>query len=327
LRPERTKRIAGSSCPEVLIVSNELDVSIDWVVRELRDRSVQYLRLNTERLSEYAVVIDPIYGRWTMSRDGISNDLSQVRHVWYRRPEPPDLAAQHLTSGEISMAREQWGAIVNGLRSLPRARWMNLPERNMVAESKILQLHLATSLGFKVPKTIITNSRDDALRLMDDQGSRVVVKALQTPLLPSDDGSSFVFTERLERSSLLAAAVVEPVPFIIQQEIDPKEDVRVTVIDRTAVAAAPVHQASEVDWRAARPPPAFRPYDASDEVLKRSIVIVRELGLRFGALDFARTHDGEYFFLEINPNGEWGWLNKPDGLPIATLIADALTRP
>lgn len=327
LKPERIKKIAGSSCPDVLIVSNELDVSVDWVVRELRNRSVSYFRLNTERLPEFAIVIEPSREVWAMSRGETSYDLSHVRHVWYRRPDPPRLATLHLTTGELTMAREQWGAVVSGLRSLPMARWMNLPERNAAAESKILQLRLATSLGFKVPKTVITNSRDNALRLMDDEVDQVVIKALQAPLLPSKDGSSFVFTERLERSSLSEAAAVEPVPFIVQQEIDPKEDVRVTVVERKAVAAAPVDQTSEVDWRVARPLPAFRPHEAPDEILERCIEMVHELGLRFGALDFARTNDGEYFFLEINPNGEWGWLNKTDGLPIATLITDALTRP
>ena len=325
MKPERIKRIAGSAYPDVLIVSNELDVSVDWVVRELRDRSISYFRLNTERLPEFAIVIEPSREVWAMSRGATSYDLSQVRHVWYRRPDLPKSDTLHLNNGELTMAREQWGAIVSGLRSLPEARWMNLPERNAAAESKILQLRLATSLGFKVPRTLITNSREDALRLMDDEGNRVVIKALQAPLLPSKDGSSFVFTERLERSSLLEAAAVEPVPFIVQQEIDPKEDVRVTVVDGKAVAATPVDQTTEIDWRVARPLPAFRPHEASDEILERCVELVRELGLRFGALDLARANDGEYFFLEINPNGEWGWLNKEDELPIATLIADALT--
>lgn len=49
-----------------------------------------------------------------------------------------------------------------------------------------------------------------------------------------------------------------------------------------------------------------------------------ELGLRFGAFDFALTDDGAPVFLECNPNGQWGWLEDATGLPIAAAIADLL---
>ncbi len=54
---------------------------------------------------------------------------------------------------------------------------------------------------------------------------------------------------------------------------------------------------------------------------------MNRLGLRFGALDFLVTPDGEWYFLEINPNGQWAWIEQETGLPISDAIADALLTP
>lgn len=51
------------------------------------------------------------------------------------------------------------------------------------------------------------------------------------------------------------------------------------------------------------------------------------LGLRFGALDFLVTPSGEWYFLEVNPNGQWAWIEQETGLPISSAIADALIAP
>jgi hypothetical protein len=52
--------------------------------------------------------------------------------------------------------------------------------------------------------------------------------------------------------------------------------------------------------------------------------LVRHLGLRFGAIDLVETYSGDYVFLEVNPNGQWLWLEWMTGLPLTAAIADLL---
>ena len=47
-------------------------------------------------------------------------------------------------------------------------------------------------------------------------------------------------------------------------------------------------------------------------------------GLSFGAVDMIRQPNGTYVFLEVNPSGEWGMLEKELGYPIAATIAKSL---
>ena len=49
-----------------------------------------------------------------------------------------------------------------------------------------------------------------------------------------------------------------------------------------------------------------------------------ELGLVFGAVDLIRTPAGEHVFLEVNPVGEFFWLERYAGLPVSDALADIL---
>ena len=55
-----------------------------------------------------------------------------------------------------------------------------------------------------------------------------------------------------------------------------------------------------------------------------AVALVDELNLRFGAIDLIRDVNGEYWFLECNPNGQWAWIENRTGLPISAAIVDEL---
>ncbi|HFS6859502.1 TPA: hypothetical protein ACH1JJ_003587, partial [Klebsiella pneumoniae] len=58
----------------------------------------------------------------------------------------------------------------------------------------------------------------------------------------------------------------------------------------------------------------------------KCIDLVESLNLRFGAIDFICDEDDVFWFLEINPNGQWAWIENQTGLPIASSIVDELMR-
>jgi len=98
-----------------------------------------------------------------------------------------------------------------------------------------------------------------------------------------------------------------------------------------AAAAASLVQAvagrggDELDWRL-HPDRPWSPYTLRGEDRDRCAALVAELGLRYGGIDLAIDASGDPWFLEVNPNGEWGWLAQGDAeLPIVEAIADELT--
>lgn len=62
------------------------------------------------------------------------------------------------------------------------------------------------------------------------------------------------------------------------------------------------------------------PPDTESKLLR----LADEFGLNYGAADFILTPDGRHVFLEINPAGEFFWLEQRPGLPISAALADVL---
>jgi glutathione synthase/RimK-type ligase-like ATP-grasp enzyme len=171
----------------------------------------------------------------------------------------------------------------------------------------------------ETPDTLWTNSRAAAARAL---GHRGVVKSVATAYW-EDDGSYFVFADRMSADELPDQENVSHQPIAIQEEISPKRDVRITVVGDRVFAAELPRPSETLDWRR-EDPQQWREHVLPARVAEQAKALISRFGLRFGAIDVALT-DARYVFIELNPNGEWGWLQKA-GLPIAAAIADELTR-
>jgi glutathione synthase/RimK-type ligase-like ATP-grasp enzyme len=154
----------------------------------------------------------------------------------------------------------------------------------------------------------------------------VAVKGLDTVLLRVDGHEIFGFTT-FEASEKLESGAWRLAPATIQAALTDKLDIRVTVVEDQVFAASITVDGYPIaeDWRRRKRDAQFRRFDLPLETTERCRKLVRSLGLRFGAIDLALC-DGEYYFLEINPTGEWAWLVDSAGLPIDEAIANALTR-
>lgn len=306
--------------PVALILTNERDFTVDWVVRELQERCVSYARLNTESLAGCPVSVDVATDEWVFQRERDMVKLDGPVAILYRRPEPPRLSG--LARSEATLAKNQWKALLRGLRSLRSVHWVSDPAAIDAAESKLLQLRTAAALGLRVPPTIVTNQKS-AIVAFAKKHSDVVIKALDAPVLGPKSHPAFFFTHVLTDRDIDQLLSVEPAPMIVQKAILPKRDLRVTVVGARAFAAEA--QSLTIDWRVSHQTTQFYPADLEPGLAISSVRLVHRLGLRFGAIDYVVDRDHEAHFLEINPNGEWGWLQNA-GLPIAASIADELER-
>jgi glutathione synthase/RimK-type ligase-like ATP-grasp enzyme len=117
-------------------------------------------------------------------------------------------------------------------------------------------------------------------------------------------------------------------PYLFQALVPKRYDVRVTVIGDEAFAVAIESQevlASEVDWRRGDVDElGHRVEDLPCDLARRCVDLVSGYNLRFGAIDLARRPDGGYTFFELNPNGQWAWLEQRTGLPLRRRLADLL---
>ena len=110
-------------------------------------------------------------------------------------------------------------------------------------------------------------------------------------------------------------------PSIWQEYISKHVEIRATVFGHTVLAAEIHSQQSETsrhDWRRydlEHTP--YLPHVLPAEMQAKCIKLLQTFGLFYGAIDLIRTADGTYVFLEVNPFGQWAWVQDLCGLPIA----------
>lgn len=99
-----------------------------------------------------------------------------------------------------------------------------------------------------------------------------------------------------------------------------------TVVDGRFFAARidAASEAARVDWRSDYHSISYTTIETPDLVRSCVSALLDSLKLRFAALDFIVDPDGQWWFLECNPNGQWAWIEDETGMPIAAAIADAL---
>lgn len=315
--------------PLVLILSNAQDTHVPLVSRALEARGCPWLRLDTETFGtqttgEFALGPDRSGVRLQTGKDEIAID--QVSAVWYRRPEPPALPA--LPDGEArQFAEAELKSFLDGLTSLAGCRWLSDPGAIRRAGYKLLQLRLAQQLGFDVPPTLISQ-RPQAIRdFQRAVGGPLVAKLVSKgpPRAATPERQYVIFTEVLDDAALADDATLAFCPAIYQPYIDKAFELRVTVVGEQVFACRIDSQATErtrIDWRnydLANTPHA--PFDLDSHHRVPCLRLVHELGLAFGAIDLIVTPEGRTIFLEINPNGQWGWIEDLTGLPIAAAHA------
>jgi len=307
----------------VLLVTASYDYAGDYVADRLQSRRSRFFRLNTDQFpSQVRVTFDPVNG--SVFDDGSTAMQSdQVTSVWYRRHVVPDLP-EPMDDGTSDFCIRECRSLLSGaLTALPTHRWLSRPGSIAAAESKPYQLSVAARLGFVLPPTLISND-PASVRAFACQ-RKLVAKAVSSGYIASDEGVRAIFTSRVSNEDLADLAGLELAPVIFQEWIDKASDIRVTVIAGKVFAAeilSQTHVDSRTDWRATNDPSLHHERHQLPLQLEEMCVnLTTELGLEFGAIDLALTTDGQYIFFEINPNGEWVWIEDQLGYPIADSIA------
>lgn len=313
--------------PEVLILASRFDVTCDLVVAQLRKRGTAYLRLNSEDLPSYQLTLDPLAATCTGVSDALTFELTAERlvSIYFRQPVFLRESATAIRPPEEQLARVHWATFLRSFMIFDACTWINHPVATYRAEHKAVQLAAAATLGFDLPATIFTNSTARAAEIAHDR-HRVALKGIDTVLVRDGGDELFGYTELVELASL-SDETLAAIPVTLQESIDPKIDLRVTVLDDHAWCASVTDGSQGItgDWRRLKHGAEFTPFQPPAVVLDRCCALVRHLGLRFGAIDLVIANE-RYYFLEINPTGEWAWLESAAGFAIAPAIADALVR-
>jgi len=313
----------------ILIITMKDDVHADLVIKRLNELGVEVFRFNTECATDYQISISLGGGNITNIVSGRVVDLSKVGSVWLRRRASPE--AINTSPKEYQPFLEQeWASFYRNICALLRDRfWISSANAIDKTKDKMRQLRIAKELGFTVPETLITNCLKEAIVFQERLG-RCVYKPHDGSALNMENGDTLytsIIAQELVQSPEMEQSLLI-CPGIFQPYIEKAFELRVTVVGEKVFAAKIESQNSEktkTDWRRydfENTPHSMFQLPASEEA--RCISIVKRLGLEFGAIDMIMTPQNELYFLEINANGQWAWIELLTGYPISAAIADLL---
>lgn len=312
----------------VLILSTIADVATDYVIQGLLRRGIPHHRVNTEDLpfSRTLTLELGTGGRPSLKFDGLKQ--SKPSSIWYRRIRSP-ARPLGMQEGVYEFCLQENRAALLGSIAGYQTRWMSHPADVWRAELKPYQLQQAQEIGLRVPKTIVTNDPGSIRKAFHTFGP-MIVKPSRSGYAVVDGQERSIYTSRLLAEHLEHVDEARLSPAIYQELIPKRYDVRATVVG-TNVFAAAIHSqtdpAAAVDWRHTdNPDLPHTPIQLPPKVREGVLALMSKLGLSFGAVDLVETPDGEFIFLEVNPNGQWLWIDDQLQLGITNAIVDWLAR-
>ncbi|MFE1308997.1 ATP-grasp ribosomal peptide maturase [Streptomyces sp. NPDC058755] len=309
----------------VLVATEPIDVTADMVISELNRRGVPVVRFNPADIGDdlmvsalFGVCPAPVAGQ-LRTRSRIVR-LEHAQAVYWRRPVWPQF--EYLDTPDARYAAAQTRHGLGGiLHSLKDVRWVNQPMRDAAADYKPRQLAVAQRLGLTIPATLVTNSCDDAREFIASHG-QVIHKTLRWTPYERDGIGLTSWAEPVTADELDESIAVTP--HLFQAIVDKTADLRVLVVGEQVFAVR--IESGLLDWRRDYSALSYSVVDLPCQVHKQLLAFLDHFGLVSGSFDLAVGRDGEPYFLELNPNGQWGWLQQATGLPMATAFADLLAE-
>ena len=209
--------------------------------------------------------------------------------------------------------------------------WINHPSRaDWLEGNKLAQMRLARDAGFDVPPTLLSNDPDEIVRF-SSSFDRVAVKSQGGAWRDLPDGRIAVSYTQCCTAAQLAdnGEALRRAPVLVQPYLDKAHELRVTVVDDAVFVCRIDSQKSDdtrIDWR--HSPEAVPHYllepTAADALRFRKLV--GAAGLRYGAIDLVCAKDGRTYFLDLNPQGQFGWIEALTGAPIILALAKSLLK-
>ncbi len=297
---------------DVLLVARPGDRHADVVAGELTRRGAAVARTSLDRLRATRLTWRPGQPLLLAERDAtVTVDAGTT--AWWRRPGR--VGTDDLNPDEAGLAQADGAAILQGSLRAAVGQWVDPPPLVDAAEDKLYQLHTAHSLGVTVPDTLVTS--DPAAARAFAAAGPVLAKAVST-------GSGIApFTDKVAASQL---ELVAACPVLLQRAIPATADLRVVTVGAEVLAWSRRRGAAEpLDWRLTDPAGhGFRPCPVG-AVAPLALRITDRLALTFSVQDWLATAEGPVF-LEVNPQGQWLFLDGADRLVVPTLAGHLLDR-
>ncbi|EJL70075.1 MvdC/MvdD family ATP grasp protein [Chryseobacterium populi] len=311
----------------ILCITHSNDFyNIDIFFEYLTSKNIPYFRLNSDRLNHLQKInINESFFELT-DEYGNTIDSRNIKAVWHRKgwqisiPEELDEEYKQIFLNEYGSLR------YNLHTSLEDVPWINPYEQEKKIDgNKLYQLRIAQKNNLLIPKTLFSNDEEKITSFFHEHCNGKAVAKLHGVISKSMDGGDLLSTTIIDEDNLEHIADIAYCPMIFQPYIGKEYELRIIYIDGEFFTGK-INNSENADWRTGDKDYFWISYDLPENIKNNLTLMMKEMGLYIGAVDMIKGKDGNYYFLEVNPQGEWGMLQKELNFPIAEKIADNLIK-
>jgi len=324
---------------QLVILTCQDDLHTDAVIRRLGERRPDFgvVRINTDNLSTNVNYCFQYSNSGRLEKQklqvldsGVSADGVSV--IWYRKPNKPlpHPALNDYSAQECSVQEYQ-----ELLRSLfgffPRAKWINDYWQMQKYSIKANQVWIAEEVGLSVPETLITNDLS-TVKELSKRHAEIIIKPLSYNGFASGDAQYGCFTNVLSIDELQSfqSEDLTYAPAIFQQRINKVQELRVTIIGEEVFACeiqTKPETVEHIDWRIESVEELpHKIIELPQEISVRLKKMLSIMNLNFGAFDLIKDETGTYYFIEVNPNGQYFWIELITGAPLTEAMVSLILK-
>lgn len=328
----------------ILLLSREnaeqtTDAVIDWLKYYRRP----YYRFNGEDFfnGKVAVTFTLTEGEWhfVLQENETIIHSRDITAVWYRRtfdhtfknriPYPATTNAYDFEAiAKINNYHYTELIMTYNLfeRALPHAYWLNRPSDTT---DKLRVLQIAQQCGLATPLSLVTNSRRTLSGFISKHPQAITKAVHAAGSFPIGNTIHSGMTTRITEEALPKCPHEIFFPSFFQAEIKKKYEIRVFYLEKQLFPVAIFSQRSqktEIDYRNydAKNPNRMEVIALPAELSEKIGVFMQKINLTCGSLDFIKSTDNQYYFLEVNPVGQFLGISDTGNFHLDKIIAETL---
>lgn len=299
---------------KILMVTSSYDKTCSYLIKKFNQ--LTFFRLDLDRFSDYHI---------TFSVDGFKIkdanhyiDSESCVSIYFRKPSMEKLDDIFESQYHPYIHKETY-AFVEGIVESFNGTVLTKPSVMRRANNKVLQASLAAQAGFLLPEFAITNDVDLLKHFSENAG---IIKPVALGEIMSGSSKEFVQTNLIDPA--FEADNFKYSPVYLQNFIEKDFEVRVTVVDEQFFPVK-IHSENNIDWRKPNNKVFYEACSIPSTIKSCCLKFMELCNMKFGCFDLI-VKDSVWYFLEMNANGQWAWLEFETKHSISDAIVRYLTK-
>lgn len=315
----------------ILILSTPTDPDTEGVIDWLEMTNTPYFRLNDEDIISGKVdfFYNPIDDNQTHFKS--VNQiiyLSEVKVIWYRK-------FGFLKSYEVEFGKssdivnylyKEFNTICKLIFSILDSKIWLFKKVNMLTKLEILKI--AYDIGLNIPPSIVTAKKDNLIPFFNVNKPLMSKSIGNGSAISYKDSTFYFYTIKIKSINKITEKFT---PSLFQKYIQKEYEIRIFYIDGlfySMVIFSQKNEKTKNDFRNydSINPNRYEPYMLPKEIETKLDLLMRKIGINTGSIDMIKTPKGDYYFLEVNPSGQFGMTALPCNFPLYKVVADFLIK-